>query len=79
MDTTDSMPRAGNTYGIRDAFTHWRVCEVLWLAFASRFAIGALSIDVMRLTKPSIAVVADSFFQPVYVANPEEFPPSVLQ
>lgn len=41
--------------------------------------LAALSIDVMRLTKPSIAVVADSFFHPVYVANPEEFPPSVLQ
>lgn len=44
MDTTDSMPRAGNTYGIRDAFTHWRVCEVLWLALAT---LSVLVVSVL--------------------------------
>ena len=44
MDTTDSMPRTGNNYGIRDAFTPWRVCAVLWLAVAT---LSVLCVSVL--------------------------------
>ena len=66
--------RCGELYGCdisRECF-NWKCCKV-----SHELRMAALSIDVMRLTKPSIAVVAD--YQPVYVANPAEFPPSVLQ
>lgn len=72
----DEADRCGELYGCDTSreYFNWECCKE-----SHDLRLAALSIDVMHLTKPSIAVVADSFFHPVYVANPEEFPPSVLQ